>query len=400
MNRIVVMEDLANCSGCGACASVCPQRAITMQVGKNGCVHPAVNESICVQCGRCVHVCGFYTKPKLEVPHSAYAAVGLERQLVFRSASGGVFAALAKAAADEGAMVAGAVMMFGQDGLDVFHLASYCTEDIEKMQGSKYVQSDAWRCYDEIKKALKDGKTVLFSGTPCQVAAVKALTGNPHNLITMDLICHGVPPKQMLQDYVNILERRLGGKVKELCFRDKSVWRDFTARIVLKRRYLRKTYFLKSSLMSFYAFFLKGEIYRESCYACPYAEIRRVSDITIGDYWGIQQHHGGDISNGVMHQNKNWSCVLLNTEKGQEFWDRYIHTLHVIPTNTDWIAQHNQQLQHPSDKTAEAQMLISLYSKNGYQSLEKKFIRESGGWLRYYRAICKSNQQFKKKRNL
>jgi len=261
------------------------------------------------------------------------------------------------------------------------------------MQGSKYVQSDAWRCYGAVLDAVKNGKYVLFTGTPCQVAAVRKLTGNPENLITMDLICHGVPPVQMLNDYLRILSKRFGGTVEELNFRDKSCGKQFCARVGIKRGKNVKDYLVRSRFLSYYKYFLEGTIYRESCYSCPYANMDRISDITIGDFWGIEKYHGKDLEQEGMTSPKDWSCILVNTDKGDHFLKRYGSDLYLYSSRPEWIAENNQQLNAASARPQNRSEVLEAYRSGGFQTVEKEFIRKNGGYLRFSYRMARSIYQ-------
>lgn len=380
--RIELVPDAAKCSGCGACMAACPKAAIAMREGPYGCKYPVIDEEACIRCGKCRQVCPYHLPEEEAIPKAAYAAVGTDEPLVRSSASGGIFATLALDWIKSGGLVAGAVMDC-DGGVQVYHVLSDKTEDVACMQGSKYVQSDAWRCYSETVTALREGKRVLFSGTPCQIAAIRRLTGDPDNLTTIDLICHGVPPVKMLDEYIRLLGKRFRGKVSGFTFRDKSIRRDFCARIDVQRGRTR-SYYLRSSILSFYKHFLTGTFYRENCYSCPYARLARVSDLTIGDYWGIEARHAEDFRSGKMPARKDWSCVLVNTDKGRLLLDDHGSALAIYPSNAEWVAQENHQLRHPSAKPAERDALLQRYAQGGYAAVEDAFVQGCGGKLRYH----------------
>lgn len=403
MEQIILAQNTADCCGCGACLAVCPVQAITMEEDKYGCMYPKIDASRCVHCGKCTRVCQ-YTKPlKENLPVAAYAAVGTCEERVKNSASGGIFAALANSCVDKGGFAAGAVMDCSNSQADVYHLLSREETDLCRMQGSKYVHSDAWKCYSEIVQTLKAGKTVLFSGTPCQVAAVKALTGDPENLFTVDVICHGVPPQRMLNDYLKILSRRFHGQITEFRFREKTCGKQFTAGILLQRAEKAKRVYLKSTYLSFYRYFLSGAIYRENCYSCPYAGSSRVSDITIGDYWGVDLFHGEALRSGCMPDRKDWSCVLVNTEKGARLLAEYGEQIDLYPSRWEWAAQKNQQLREPSKPGKDRNGILKLYAEAGYEAVEAAFVKENGGRLRFFRRmirnIMENNRTVKKHAN-
>lgn len=399
MNKecINLVPDAAKCSGCGACMAVCPRRAIDMREGTHGCKYPVINENACIGCGKCVQTCPYHEPDPARSPRRAYAAAGKVADVVRSSASGGVFASLALSWIQQGGLVAGAVMDCAEQ-VKVYHVLSGEAEDVRRMQGSKYVQSDAWRCYGEAAAALKAGRQVLFSGTPCQVAAVRQLTGDPQNLTTIDLICHGVPPVKLLDEYVALLGKRFRGKIVGFTFRDKSVGRNFCARLDVQRGKRRRSYYLRSSILSFYRHFLNGALYRENCYSCPYARMERVADLTIGDYWGVETQHAEEIQSGRMPVRDDWSCVLVNTDKGQRLLDSHGGALALYPSTPEGVAKENHQLRHPSVKPDSRDKLLEDLEKGGYAAIEDAFVQSCGGNLRYHVRMLKQLRENEKAR--
>lgn len=387
MERMKPLKNKTSCSACGACLTACPKQAIVMTEDEYGCLYPAIQTEKCIQCGICERICPYCKDENAHAPVQAYAAAGRCDALVQNSASGGVFATLALGCLQKGGKVAGAVMDCDEHHVQVYHMLSGHSEDVCRMQGSKYVQSEAWRCYSDVITALKKGQMVLFSGTPCQVAAIKRLTGNPDHLITIDLICHGTPPLKMLDDYAKILNRRFCGQLIGFTFRDKICGKNFCAAIRIRRGKKERKYFAKSRFFSFYQYFLEGTIYRENCYTCPYAEAKRASDITLGDYWGIEEAHGAEMDSGVMPRRNDWSCVMVHTQKGQELIDKCRTELVLYPTEVEWIARSNHQLREPSKKAANREQVLACYGKGGYEAVEKAFIHASGGNVRYYKRL-------------
>lgn len=394
---IRLVKSSTDCSGCGACMAVCPKQAITMRPGENGCLYPVIDEGNCVHCGKCQHICEYAGGTAGgNLPRSVYAAAGKDADLVRNSASGGVFATLAKSWIQAGGMVAGAVMDCG-GGVKVYHVLSDKPEDVRRMQGSKYVQSDAWRCYVDVQAALKDGKRVLFSGTPCQTAAIRALTGDPEHLITVELICHGVPPQTMLDEYVRILSKRFGGKLMDFTFREKRVPKSFCARMDIQKGKRVRSLYLRSHELSFYKHFLEGTIYRENCYSCPYAKQERGSDLTIGDYWGVEKYHQDDFASGAMEKRSDWSCILVGSAKGEALLKQHGGTMTVHPSRLEWAMAENHQLRHPMQKPASRSEVLHLYQTGGYSAVENSFIHKHGGRLRYFLRVMK---QLRRNRSL
>ena len=385
MQPITLVKDAAKCSACGACIAVCPKQAITMACDAYGAQYPVIDETLCIACGKCINACMFHKPMEKCAQVAAYAAAGKNDALIYKSASGGVFASLADSFRHSGGLVAGAVMDLQNSKAEVYHILSNEASDLFRMQGSKYVHSQAWKCYADVLQALKDGKTVLFSGLPCQVAAIKRLARNADRLFTMDLVCHGAPPLQLFNDFLPIIAKRFGGKIQQFAFRDKSCGKDYCARIELGRGGKGHRLYLRAPYLSYYQYFLDCTIFRESCYACPFASVERVSDLTIGDYWGVRQFHDEDIKSGSIPQRKEWSCILVNSQKGEDFLAQYGNDLLLYPTKVDWITQNNRQLRNPSQKSVYREEFLKQYAEFGYSAIEKDFIKKYGGRLRYYR---------------
>lgn len=377
-----LIKDLQQCSGCGVCASVCHTNAITMREDSMGFAYPDINSAMCVSCGKCVEMCPYGKEAGVE-PLEAYAAVNRQQELTEASTSGGVFAALAHSCANDESAVVGAVMDCGEF-VNVYHLLSHSPADIYLMQGSKYVQSDVSACFDAVLASLTNGETVFFTGTPCQVAAIKRLTGDPDNLITADLLCHGVPSRKMLSDFLALLSRRLGGKVVDMKFRDRHYNHPFTATFHLNKGFRIRAYRISNRYLSYYQNWREGMIFRESCYSCPYASTKRVGDLTMGDFWGVDKYFAREMRGGQMDRRALWSCLLVNTEKGREFLKKNGSKLQLQPAKVSWIALENQSLNIPVSKPEGRQELIDTYREKGYPGVEKMFLKERGGILRFY----------------
>lgn len=382
MKQVICVNGEKGCSACGACLAVCPKQAISMCADEYGFLYPRIAADLCVDCGRCVQACSSSVGIPAAEPLKAYAAAGKNAKLVSSSASGGIFATIGQNVLNEGGKVAGAVLNLKDGKLEVCHLLSANAQDLHRMQGSKYVQSDAWKCYDAVIEAIRQGDTVLFSGTPCQVAAVKSITGNPKNLLTMDVVCHGVPSAAILQEYLTVLGKGFMGRIEGFTFRDKSCNKRFCARIDVRRGNHQRTYYLRSSYISFYKYFLESAIYRENCYSCPYACGSRVSDLTVGDYWGVDKIHGTQICSDEYKGHEHWSCLLINTEKGEQLIDQCSNALALIPSKLEWIARENQQLKAPSQKSEKRKYILNAFSHGGYAEVERGFRKESRGFLR------------------
>lgn len=373
MNQIELCKE-NECTGCGACKVGCKVNAIEMLENNKGYVLPKINLDICVGCKKCISVCPVLNPvKKRKVMHCYAAYYADEKQL--DSASGGVSAALANSFLNDGKYVCGAIYKEGsfEDGdALVQHEVIKEKNDLILIQGSKYVQSTTENAYQEILNLLSIGKKVLFFGTPCQVAGLINIIKPEmkNNLYTVDVVCHGVCGKGVFRDYINILRKHKN--VIKFDFRDKTLGWGLNCKIVsLKKNGKITEEILPCYLSSYYQLFLKSNMYRENCYSCSYANRDRVSDITIGDYWGIENEHP-DICNSYDIR-KGISCILVNTEKGSELL-RGTEQLVLFDSDINKIAKHNHQLVKPSERGILYEKYMDLYKSKGYEAVDKYFI--------------------------
>lgn len=328
------------CTGCRACEQICPHGAITMQVDKEGFLESVTDFTKCVDCGLCRQACPQNIKPKLLPPSVVYAARDKDDSELKVSASGGAFAAAARVIISNGGVAVGAAY---NDNMTISHVVIDRIDDLPKLQSSKYVQSNTENTFRDVKKLLREGKTVLYSGTPCQIAGLKGFLRKDYaNLYTMDLICHGVPSPKLFAKYLQWMGKKMNGDVIYYDFRDKST--GWGLEYMTKTKTKTKT--SPSGLDPYYYHFLSGDTYRECCYRCQYCRKRRVSDITIGDYWGIEKQHP------FFYSPKGVSCLLINTEKGQELWDMISNEFVTLESTFDNVAKDNHNLVHPTPRPA------------------------------------------------
>lgn len=368
----------ADCCGCGACRVACPVGAISMEMDAGGALYPVIDQERCIECGRCQKVCGF-AKPRKEsqFEQKAYAAVAREQAVVERSSSGGAFATLAQAWIANDGVVYGCAMICGDDGLFPRHIRVDTQDGLRALQGSKYVQSDTGETYAEVKTDLKQGKSVLYSGTPCQIAGLYGFLGGEHeNLVTIDLICHGVPGQGFFRSYIAALERKVHGKVNGFLFREKKNGWGLNGRIDYldaKGKACSMPVYNKTS--SYYNLFLEAQVYRESCYRCPYACLSRVADLTLGDYWGIEKEHPEYLSDhgGTLRKESGISCVLVNTAIGEAMLSRFGDGLELLPSEPERVARQNSQLRQPSVEGKNREEVLRIYRQQGYDGIEKWF---------------------------
>lgn len=301
-----------NCCGCGACAQICPKQCVSIEADNEGFLYPKVDESKCIDCGLCEKTCPILNpteaKPSLK---QSFAFINCDETIRYNSSSGGVFSAIAEIVIRRGGKVFGAKY---DDDFNVIHGFIDKEEDLEKFRGSKYTQSAINQSFVECKRLLDSGVEVLFTGTPCQIGGLKSFLRKEYdNLITTDLICHGVPSPLLWRKYVEYREKQGGAKVTRTSFRRKndgwkkySMWFAFANHIeycqnVTKDPYLR--------------LFLKNICLRPSCYDCKFKIIDRVSDITMADFWGIQNEYP------ELDDDKGVSFVIVHSDKGKALFD-------------------------------------------------------------------------------
>ena len=370
--------DKKDCCGCALCFNICPTNAIEMVEDEFGFTYPKIDKNKCIECGLCKKKCIYSSKnKKLNEPIESYVASSKDNELIMKSASGGIFASLARRILQKNGVVYGATLKKVGKEFEVKHIRIENLEGIKEIQGSKYIQSDIRYIYKLIDEDLKKKKKVLFSGTPCQVDAVKQFFNkiNERQLFTIDIICHGVPNIKMFNDYIRVLEKKEKGLIDRFCFRDKTKSWGLYASFNLKRKGKVYKKIKKSYELSFYQLFLDSEIYRKNCYYCPYAGGKRAGDITIGDYWEIEKEHPEylnlcDIKKGV-------SCILINTEQGKELFSMISNDVHCLKSEFSKVKKHNAQLEHPSILKENYEQILKLYKNNGYESIEKYYIKKN-----------------------
>lgn len=300
-----VMYDAPDCCGCGACADICPNNCIKMTIGKDGFAYPVIDSKKCTNCGLCDKVCpskavyGLGNQPE-------YYALQADDEIRKKSTSGGAFRLLAESVLESNGVVAGASLINNE----VRHILVESKEELEKLIGSKYVQSNTQGIFKSVKKYLEDGITVLFSGTPCQVEALNRYLGRDYeNLILVDLICNGVASPKIWKKYVGMLERMHHDRLLDFHFRDKRNGDDgHTVSALFEKG--EKTWSMYSD--SFCRSYFNGNNFRVQCRKCRFCTDRRDSDFTIGDFWGVEKFMP-EWNDGM-----GTSLVLVHTPKAKE----------------------------------------------------------------------------------
>lgn len=396
---VTLFKDKSLCCGCGACLQICPKNAISMQMDEYGYKYPVINNSLCIECNSCKRVCNYQNHSEVNTPIESYAAAGKDAQLIKRSTSGGLFASFAACVLNDGGVVFGAAMEYDDGKLWTHHIKIDNISDLHKIQGSKYMQSDIGNCYIEAKKELNSGKLVLFSGTPCQIAGLNGFLGKSYdNLITADIICHGVGSVKMFQDYIKLLEKKHNAQINSFVFRDKSVgWGlDGKYTYVKKGNTYRKHLYYK--LSSYYSLYIKGAFYRDNCYKCKYACPNRPADFTLGDFWGVEKSQPEvlTINGGSINEEMGISCMVINTRKGINVLEKYKDSFILESSTFEKISAHNACLVKPTEPNDIRQKVLELYKEKGFSGIDEYYWKTVGKKKYYFKFLAVAPRGLKK----
>lgn len=328
------------CTGCLACIHVCTAGCIHLRADKNGFQYPEIDKGKCIQCKRCEVVCPVLQEQDHDENEESLpvAVAGYIRDQATReqSSSGGIFTALARQVLKRQGVVYGAA--FG-DNLMVSHFAVQSEDELWRLRGSKYVQSDLSGCYKEIERYLRDGREVLFSGTPCQCAGLAACLGRSYdNLLVVDIICHGVPSPRVWNEYLHWQETRHHSRPVRANFRDKSSgWERFSLSLKFENGAVYSDTLDRDCYMRA---FLKNYTLRDSCYQCRFKTVHRISDLTLGDLWGIDQIAPQLNDNGGV------SVIFIQSEKGKRFLDALQNHLCLETVDSKMVVECNEAMNH------------------------------------------------------
>ena len=359
--------DYEKCTGCGACVQRCPKRCISWTQREFGFRYPQIDKDACVNCGLCEKVCP--TDKALEVPveQKVYAAVHKDTEVLAKSTSGGAFTAIADAIFAQGGIVYGAAML---DDMQVKHIRTTGKDDFEGLRSSKYLQSDTGTTYQMVEQDLKQGKFVLYSGTPCQIDGLKNFLGKDYEtLYTVDIVCHGVGSQAYFDKYMDFARERYG-KIKALRFRSKEYagWSCGGVVVVVDSSDCLKKIPYRDFDNYYYSYFLSGDIYRKSCYSCKYANTNRVGDFTLGEYWGVE------ALNLPLQTENGCSLLLVNNQHAMQLLDE-IESLDRVETTVEQAAHCNKQLNAPSKLMDSRQNRIGEYESMSGQQIQKEYLK-------------------------
>ena len=359
------MIKLEECTGCSACEAICAHKAITMKPNIGGFLYPEIDSSKCVDCGRCDKVCSTSNSEERNHVVGIYALKHKNSDVVCKSTSGGAFLLFAQYVIDQDGVVYGASF---DDNFIVGHIRCDNYKDLQKLQKSKYVQSNIRGVYQDLANDLKDGRIVLFTGTACQCSGIKAYLKDRKipaaNLITFDLICHGVPSPQIWKDYLEYRKQK-GGNIQKVDFRDKvRSWRDFRMAITYAGG-KKKTY--RQNEDFFMVLFFHNFILRNSCYNCKYTSTERVSDITLGDFWGLEEFYPS------FDDDKGTSVIVVNSDMGASLFEKVNTNCSYIKIKEEELKKRQPNLRRSSPKNVKYDEFWSDYKKYGFDEVTKRY---------------------------
>lgn len=341
------INEIRICYGCFACLSKCPKQCISITKDKMGHLYPHADEQ-CIECNACLKICPSINVLKLNHASDVYAAVGKNNKTIEKSSSGGIASILSETIINSGGVVYGCTF---QKEFIFKHIRCDNLEDLEKLKGSKYVQSDISEVYKSIEEDLKREKKVLFIGTPCQVAAIRVYFKDNIFLYTVDLICHGVPSTKILKE--SLPRKFTKTEIDCIQFRTKENYQIalYKKNRLLYTRPLSKDFYLKGFFTSLFN--------RSSCFSCQYTTKNRTGDISLGDFWGLH-----DI---IFKGRKGVSLCLINTNKGHVLYSNINRYIISSPHNINEALTGNKPLNNPSPKTLSVYLFQWLYPILGFK---------------------------------
>ena len=390
---MIEIKDKRLCTGCAACINACPVHVIDMVEDIEGFIYPKVNIKDCIDCHLCEKSCpmlkGREVLCETHEDYPLYYAGQLKnKEDLFEVSSGGAFWAFAQAVIEKGGVVYGAI----QENVDhVFHIRASRLEEIKLIRRSKYFQSDIGLSYQHAKEDLKNGLMVLFSGTGCQIAGLKAyLNKDFGNLFTCDVVCHGVPSRKVWNKYRLEKEEKEGKRIVNLVFRDKSFgWSKNHYKITYDDGTIEKEF---SDKQLFHAGYLSGLFYRPSCGDCHFASLPRVSDITLADFWKYEgRFRQPEKDYGV-------SLITVNNDKGNSLLQLSSKYFDFDSTDEDLALSSCKHLdEHPSENPYRA-AFFKKFDESGYYSTAEKFITKTNDISILKRIVRKIQRIVKMKR--
>lgn len=366
----ILTQKVKECTACGACLSSCPTHSIQMDKDEEGFFRPYINEETCIGCSKCIKVC-----PVLKVNDDnqldgklprTYAAVHSQADILEKSSSGGAFTAIAEEIINDGGFVCGAI--YDQD-FNIIHSITDKLEGLAPMRGSKYAPGSAYPIFSEIREILKTGRKVLFTGLPCQVVGLKAYLGKQataDNLITCDIICHGIVSHTLYKGFLSSLNKK-DKSIISINFRQK-VTDGTVLRVIYSDNTYLDTPFEKNY---YYHILLSNNCLRKSCYNCIAKKGFKQSDITIGDFWGIKNFLP------ELDEKKGISVIFAHTTKADEIISRISRRMHLINTPFSAAVYENSSYWISPVHYPSREKFIQHLNKYGYKQTVNFYYRRN-----------------------
>ena len=319
------MINKKDCCGCTACAHICPVKCIEMKEDKEGFLYPAVDNEKCIRCHKCERVCPIGNLINYNNETKTFIGYNKNEEIREKSSSGGIFSLAAEWIIEQNGVVFGAAF---DENFEVCHIAAENEEELSKLRGSKYVQSRLGDAYPKVKQYLENNRKVLFTGTGCQIAGLKKyLNKDYENLYTVDVLCHGVPSPKIWKMYLEEKKKQYNAPIQKIEFRNKeSGWKNYSVNIEFadNQRYCIKFYEDKYMQM-----FLGNIDLRPSCHNCRFKGFPRISDMTIGDSWGIENYMPD------MDDDRGTSVIVVNSLKGKQMLEAVVGSLNLREASLD-----------------------------------------------------------------
>lgn len=361
MKKNNVLLDMEMCTGCGACYSACPKGAIKMVYNNEGFLYPSIDFDLCIDCRKCEDVCPVCSKREINGIKNVDALVAKSKVIEKNSASGGVFAILARYVLGKGGVVFGAAY---NESFQVVHTFITDESDLIKLQGSKYVQSKIGNVYKYVEKFLKKNRTVLFSGTSCQIEGLRNFLNESYeNLICVDIVCHGVPSPGVWEKYLRVFHKKR--RIEKINFRKESdsEKKEFYIKFLNGLEY-RRMYPNDPYIWGFcYDLFL-----RKSCYDCKFKGVKRNSDILLGDAWGMRKY----VPQIFGRRGKN-SIIILQTEKGRKIFNEICDRLVFEALDVDCVVRENRMIIESAQINRNRDKFFEELHKNSFRSVLVKY---------------------------
>lgn len=356
MNCVIEQK---SCTGCMACKNICPKNAIEIKQNDEGFNYPFINQEICINCGLCRKVCPVICKKECKSSKiETYACKNKDDEIRMKSSSGGMFTLIAESILEQNGVVFGVKF---NEKFEAVHDYVEKKEELAAFRGSKYVQSNVGDNYLKVKGFLQKGRKVLFTGTPCQIEGLLSFLQEDYdNLYTQDIICHGVPSPKVWKNFLEYKKQEKHEKIQNVNFRKKDIlgWNNFQ----MNYQYCSKEENICHQDDPYMRLFLEDIILRSSCYQCHFKKIKRNADITIADFWGINEIYP------EMNDEKGISAVIVHSKKGEKLLEQIKEKMIFSKVSIEDIMKHN--------KCISQSVSFNKKRENFFKDLDKKNFEE------------------------